>query len=260
MRQETVESDTWHEWRKQGIGSSDAPIIWGNSPYCTPYALWELKTGKKKAWDGNWATRRGHQLEPRARAHYELLNDVDMPPTLVQHHLFKWMRASLDGYNDGVILEIKCPGMKDHQTALDGKVPDHYYPQVQHQLFVSGALRCDYFSFTEESQVTLHVFADDWFIKSYFMKAVSFWDGVEKGKPPALVERDWKLVRSKQLRIDLEEWHAMSLKDLEYSQPLFNRLFQVHELDNRRSRCAGFYIDGYSRQIFTDFPPRIQQQ
>jgi len=255
-----MNTEEWYEFRKNGIGSSDAPIIWGNSPYCTPFALWELKTGQKKAWDGNWATRRGHQLEPRARAHYELMHDIDMSPTLVQHSSFPWMRASLDGYNDGVILEIKCPGSKDHQTALNGRIPDHYYPQVQHQLFVSGARRCDYFSFTEESQITLHTFVDYEFIRAYFLKAVDFWSAVEKRIPPDLVERDWKLVRSKLLRMDLEEWYELSLKDLAESQLLFNRLFQVHELDNRRSRCSGFYIDGYSRQIFTDFLPRIEQQ
>lgn len=245
-----MDTENWHEWRKLGIGSSDAPVIWGNSPYSTPYDLWELKTGRKKGWDGNWATRRGLQLEPRARAHYELLNDIDMPPTLVQHQLFKWMRASLDGYNDGVVLEIKCPGIKDHQTALDGKVPEHYYPQVQHQLFVSGAERCDYFSFTEESQVTVRIFPDHDFLKAYFIKADSFWKSVEEDKPPALVEKDWKLIRTKTLRIDLEEWHAESLKNFEYAETLLQRLFQVYELDNRRSRCSGFFIDGYTRQIF----------
>jgi putative phage-type endonuclease len=248
-----MESENWHEWRRKGIGSSDAPIIWGVSPYCTPHALWELKTGRKKTWEGNWATRKGIALEPIARAHYELMREIEMPATLVQHSTFPWMRASLDGYNDGVILEIKCPGKKDHETAVSGLIPIHYYPQLQHQLFVSGASRCDYFSFTHESQITISVFPDEEFIKQYFMKAVAFWLDVEKQTPPLLVERDWRLVRSKQLRIDLEEWYAASLKDFEWGTALCQRLFQVHDLDDRRSRCAGFFLDGYSKQIFTEF-------
>jgi putative phage-type endonuclease len=65
-----MENDDWLEFRKGGIGSSDAPIIAGVSPYSTPYQLWEIKTRRKTEWIGNFATRRGHAVEPKARADY----------------------------------------------------------------------------------------------------------------------------------------------------------------------------------------------
>jgi len=244
-----VEESEWHAWRKAGIGSSDAPIIWGTSPWSTPRELWELKTGRKKSWGGNYATRRGTALEPKARAHYELLNNVDMPAALFTHPTFPWMRASLDGYHDGVVLEIKCPGAKTHAKALAGEIPEEYYPQIQHQLFVAAARRADYFSFDGEHGVCISVEPDDKWMKEYFMKAVGFWNCVMNDTPPPLVDRDWKLKRDKILRADLEDWHSTSLVNGDRAVALFERLFQVHELENRRTRCAGFLIDGFSKKI-----------
>ena len=55
------------------------------------------------------------------------------------------MRASLDGISmDQEILEIKCPYKpnrldSDHQKTKEGKIPEKYWPQLQHQLEVFGA-------------------------------------------------------------------------------------------------------------------------
>jgi hypothetical protein len=38
----------------------------------------------------------------------------------------------------------------DHQCALDGKVPEEYYPQVLHQLLVTGAVAWHYVSQGDE--------------------------------------------------------------------------------------------------------------
>ena len=38
-------SPEWHEWRRKGIGSSDAPAVMKVSPWMTPYMLWEIKRG-----------------------------------------------------------------------------------------------------------------------------------------------------------------------------------------------------------------------
>lgn len=64
MKQNTKE---WLEWRSQGIGASDAPIIMGASPWKTPYKLWLEKTTGQSDFQGNEATERGHALEDSAR-------------------------------------------------------------------------------------------------------------------------------------------------------------------------------------------------
>ena len=256
-----MQNDNWLEWRQGGIGSSDAPIIAGVSPYSTPYKLWEYKTNRRKAWDGNWATRRGHAVEPKARADYEFTYDRDMPATLVQHPQFPWMRSSLDGWDskERIVLEIKCPGKVDHDLALNGSVPEKYYPQLQHQIFVSSANRVDYWSFDGERGVCVPVYFDKEWFKSYWVKALEFWQNVQNDIPPVLVDRDWKLVRNKLLRQELELWHSASLVNGEQAVYLEARIFEVFVLDDRRMRCAGFYLDGSTKKISIGGQPQTQQ-
>ena len=246
-----MENDDWLNWRQGGIGSSDAPVVAGVSPYSTPRMLWEYKTNRRKAWTGNFATRRGHAIEPKARADYEFTYDREMPPTLVQHPQFPWMRSSLDGWNakERIVLEIKCPGKVDHDLALNGKIPEKYYPQLQHQIFVSSANRVDYWSFDGNQGVCVPVYFDYQWFKIYFMQALAFWQNVQLDTPPALVTRDWKLVRNKLLRQELELWHSASLVNGEQADYLQARIFEVFVLDDRRIRCGGFYLDGSTKII-----------
>lgn len=55
----------FHESRKNGVGSSDIPILAGlQRRYgATSLALWHVKTGRTPPWDGNERTRVGRDLE-----------------------------------------------------------------------------------------------------------------------------------------------------------------------------------------------------
>lgn len=185
--------EEWLKWRKEGIGSSDAPVIMGVSPWKTPLQLWEEKTGKSESDEKNWATDRGNELEASARAHYELAHGIECPPKLFIHKEHPFLRASLDGYNsqDEIVLEIKCPGKEDHEKALKGLVPEKYYPQLQHQLLVSGARRVDYFSFFEDQGTTVHVGPDFNYIKKLLKAEIEFWERVKTGVPPDPSDKDY---------------------------------------------------------------------
>lgn len=206
------QSQDWHAWRKSGLGASDAPVIMKVSPYRTPYQLWEEKTGRASSAEDNWATRRGQEFEPRIRAEYELLHDQPMPPTLCEHKEFPFIRASLDGMSaDGsVILEIKCAGKESHEIAERGEIPEKYWPQVQHQLLVTGASRCDYFSFfiprkledgTEPptKSAIVQVTPDQAFCKILLAELFNFWALVQTDTPPPFTARDFRVVRGKEL-------------------------------------------------------------
>jgi hypothetical protein len=73
-------------------------------------------------------------------------------PLCVLHDEYDWCRSSLDGWVEelGLGLEIKAPNRDDHRCALDGKVPEKYYPQVLHQLLVTGAVAWHYVSQGDE--------------------------------------------------------------------------------------------------------------
>jgi len=73
---------------------------------------------------------------------------VEAKPVCVQHVFDPWIRASLDGFVQGLkVLEIKAPKALDHDFALNGLVPPHYRPQIQWQMWCSGVDDCDYFSY-----------------------------------------------------------------------------------------------------------------
>lgn len=196
-------TEEWKEWRRKGIGASDIAAIIGVCKYSTPYKVWLEKTGKSKGFEGNFATERGSELEPKVRARYEFLSMEDMPPGLAVHPKYEMFRASLDGRRvDGrKILEMKVPSRESHLEALSGKVPAHYIPQTQFQLGVTGADVLDYFSFNDrepdlEISAIVEVIPDIEYQGMLFAKGLEFWELVTSNTPPPLTDRDDKLIES----------------------------------------------------------------
>jgi len=235
-------SDQWLQWRREGIGASDAPIIMGLSPYKTPFQLWEEKTGRHVDTETPWAARMGNQKEPLVRAHYELLRGVECPPLLCVHPSWPIFRASLDGYDKerNVIIEIKCPGKAEHQGAKEGRVPEKYYPQCQHQLMVTGADRVDYVSHNVDFAI-VEVYPDRDYISSYIQKACAFWDLVQKDQPPPFVDKDYFCIRSRVVRDLLDNWHSYRGTEFE-EQARYGAIMHEKATGKERWRCGPYRI------------------
>jgi putative phage-type endonuclease len=170
-------TEAWLSWRREGIGASDAPVIMGHSPWQKESELLLLKTGRKIEPSANYAMQRGKRLEPLARLAYVNQTGIGVEPMCVQSLTHAWMRASLDGLStDGShVLEIKCPGEKDHRMADSGFVPEKYYAQLQHILAVTGLEEISYWSFRFEHTVLLKIKRDDNFIAGLIDKEAAFW-------------------------------------------------------------------------------------
>ena len=41
-------SNDWRDWRRGGLGSSDAPVVMGDSRWMMPRTLWEIKTRRSE--------------------------------------------------------------------------------------------------------------------------------------------------------------------------------------------------------------------
>ena len=154
------QSGDWLFWRNGGIGGSDVGVIVGAVPknWGTREGLLRSKRahrGKLRTTDKNKspAMMRGIELEPKVRQDYNSLMGRQAVPICCVHDELDFIRASLDGWDetvrDGLVVEIKCPNDGDHGTALGGTVPSKYWPQVQHQLLVTGAKRLHYVSFSD---------------------------------------------------------------------------------------------------------------
>ncbi len=59
-----VEEQEWQRKRGMGIGGSEVGALLGVDQYATPYSLWERKTGRADAFEGNDYTKAGHLMEP----------------------------------------------------------------------------------------------------------------------------------------------------------------------------------------------------
>ncbi|HVB81597.1 MAG TPA: YqaJ viral recombinase family protein [Candidatus Binataceae bacterium] len=194
-RIERLEQNTaaWLRWRMAGIGSSDAPVIMGEAAFKTRRLLWAIKTGRARDFAGNAASRRGHALEQAARSAYERQFGVQMEPLCLVHDQLEWMRASLDGlsFDGATVLEIKCPlSLRDHHAAQQGRVPAHYYGQLQHQLEVSGAGEAHYWSFDGRCGRLVRMRPDRDYLRKLVDEEGEFWRRVQENRWPELDDKE----------------------------------------------------------------------
>jgi len=152
-------SAEWHEHRRNHRNASETPAVLGVSPWMTPYQLWQIKLGLVEP-EVTGAMLHGTQLEPQARAAYEALTGHVMQPLVLVDGEFS---ASLDGLtlSGDRVLEIKCPFKRRDSTlwkaAAEGRLPEHYAWQVQHQLMVTRAEIADVYVFDGEDGLLLEV-------------------------------------------------------------------------------------------------------
>ena len=184
----------WKDFRRNKIGASDAAGILGISPFKTPYQVWEEKIFGLDDLE-NWAMRHGHLMEPLAREEFENMTGLAMMPKVAIHKEREWQMASLDGvsFEEDVFVEIKCPKSKEvHQMACDGKLPDHYMAQMQHQMVVLGIDMGFYFSFNGTEGALVEVKRDKSFGEMLTEKeSVFYYDHLMKKEAPPISDKDY---------------------------------------------------------------------
>lgn len=212
MSEPKQNSPEWLEWRKEGVGASDAPVIMGVSPYSTPYQLWQRKLGVLKEQDDNWAMEQGRRKEPLALAELQEKTGLLFSPKTMTHPSKPWMRASLDGMDiDGnVIAEIKCFGKENHELACAGKIPEQCYPQLQHQLEVCQMEKIIYFSYYEAVGVIVEVWRDDKYIKGMVAKEEEFVDCMQNLVAPKLSSKDYREIQDERWIKLANEWRQIN--------------------------------------------------
>jgi predicted phage-related endonuclease len=103
------------------------------------------------------------------------------------------MRASLDGlsFDGSIVLEIKCPlSVRDLNAAQQGRVPSHYYGQLQHQLEVSGAGEAHYWSYDGRVGRLITIRPDREYLKRLVDEEGEFWRRVKENRWPELDDKE----------------------------------------------------------------------
>ena len=105
--------------------------------------------------------QRGIEMEPLARAAYELRADREAKQTgFVLHPSINWSGCSPDGLvGDDGLIELKCPKSSTHAEYLLGEcVPAEYVPQMMWQMACTGRKWNDFVSYCPDFPEPLDVF------------------------------------------------------------------------------------------------------
>lgn len=105
--------------------------------------------------------RRGIDMEPAARAAYELLSGNAVFESGFIEHDSLLAGCSLDGHIGELtgLLSVKCPKSATHLRYLRaGEMPADYRPQMLHELWITGAHFYDFVSFDDRFPEDLQLF------------------------------------------------------------------------------------------------------
>jgi putative phage-type endonuclease len=171
---------SWLDYRSQHICASDANIIMEVSPFKSIDQLYKEKLKNFEQAPNPWM-QRGNDLESIALAKFEQESGLALFPMVGEHDKLDWMAASFDGVKitRDAIVEIKCPGKKDHAVAINGMIPKKYFPQIQHQIEVAGVEFCYYFSFDGENGVIIEVPRNQLYIDEMIDREFKFWETLQ---------------------------------------------------------------------------------
>lgn len=200
-----MEKQAWHDWRNEGVGASDAPVIMGVSPWKTYRQLWEEKVFGAKQ-EENYAMKRGKALEPLAVNFFMTETGILINEQVcLEHPEHPWMRATLDGYNEKERVLVEIKSCKE----LHEEVPEHYFPQLQHQMEVAGVTTMYYVSFNGEEGKILQVEKDEAYVERLIEQEKAFWEKVKSKEEPLLEEGDYRLME------DNEGWADFAQRYIE---------------------------------------------
>ena len=195
MEQIEQGTEAWHQLRLGKITASRiadviAQIKSGEAASRADYRIelvCERLTGKPTEGFTNAHMERGIELEPYARAWYEVERGefVKQVP-FIDHPTIKNAGASPDGIVGEGLIEIKCPMTKTHiKYLLEDRVPAKYMPQMAWQMACTHAKWVDFVSYCPELPADMQMFIkryerDDAYIAELTTKVAEFDQEVEQ--------------------------------------------------------------------------------
>lgn len=251
----------WHAWRLAHLGSSDVCKILLCDPFGSPtqdFQLYLEKSGQKKAGESSSEhTRHGKDNEDTARLQYAgETGNVVLPATIeCTREGWEFLACSLDGGDHDLktIAEIKCPiEAGTFREAKEGHIPENYYSQIQHQLFVTEAERCDFYVWFRGESVLIPVLPDPGYLETMLPVVKEFWRRVQA--------KEWPIPKG-EIALDSPEYLAWAkdMADLiEMEREVGNKIM-AHKargarefFDNAAKICGGglevtrAYKNGYT--------------
>lgn len=188
---ENLPYEDWLEYRKLGIGGSDASVVCGINRYKTPIELWMEKTNQLPPRDAGEFAYWGTTLEPLVRADFTKRTsfEVKLVKQLLQSDEHSFMLANLDGvcYDENFgdcIFEAKTASAFK-ASEWENSIPDEYMLQIQHYMAVTG-YKAAYIAVLIGGNTFRWklIERDEELISMLIELENKFWEYVQNGTPP----------------------------------------------------------------------------
>ncbi len=137
---EGLTHEQWLDYRRKGIGGSDAGTICRLNPYSSLIELWADKTGRIPDKEDNEAMRVGRDLEQYVSERFceETGKKVRRRNAIFRHDNHDFIIANIDreviGEKAG--LECKTTNMFNKSDFANGEIPPYFYCQCMHYMNV----------------------------------------------------------------------------------------------------------------------------
>lgn len=190
---ENMPHDEWLDWRKKGIGGSDASVVCGINKYKSPIELWMEKTNQFPYQEAGEAAYWGTRLEFLVKEEFTMRTGIKVNPVnqLLQSEAHPFMLANLDGecihpnYGKCVFEAKTASAYKSGEWSDD--IPDMYILQVQHYMAVTG-YKGAYIAVLIGGNTFSWKFVerDEEVISMLIQLEADFWNHVQSNVPPPL--------------------------------------------------------------------------
>ena len=142
----TITHKEWLEWRKKGIGGSDAGAICGMNKYRSPIAVYLDKTADEVVEKPmNEAMRLGRDFEDYVKVRWmeETGKKAVRENYMLQHDEYPWMLADIDRRVVGENAGLECKTCSPYAAGKweNNGIPPEYVIQCLHYMAVTGADR-----------------------------------------------------------------------------------------------------------------------
>lgn len=190
---ENLPYEEWLEYRKTGIGGSDASVVCGINRYKSPVELWMEKVNNFPPQDAGESAYWGTQLESLVRAEFTMRTNIEVSlvKQLLQSEEHTFMLANLDGvcndpiYGDCIFEAKTASAFKANEW--EDAIPDEYMLQVQHYMAVTGYKAAYIAVLIGGNTFRWRLIERDEELIAMLIELESrFWEYVQNGTPPPI--------------------------------------------------------------------------
>lgn len=197
--------EQWIEYRRQGIGGSDAASIAGQNPYRSKFTTYFDKLGQLPEKEDNESLRLGRDIEDYIAKRFTEMTGKKVKNCnyILRSKEYPFMIADVDRIvvGENALLEIKSTLNYDRYDYANGEYNSSYYAQVLHYMAVGGYKKA--YIAVYEFGVGLHIIevertdAIEKDIQALIILEKEFWEQNVKEKIPPMptgIENDSKFI------------------------------------------------------------------